>query len=826
MNPSNREAQRRRANDFRVFPGASKLSKGMVMKQSQAGARSFSTVLLSAALALSLAGCSGGSGDVGTPNDSSGTTTISGKVSLSSTVTLASKPTLMAATLSKAGLPQTGQSQPATNQSSTLLKALSAAHLGTSAVLQDATIELYDADKSEWLSPVASTTSGYNGNYSLSKLINADKNLKENGLDFNSLPIYIAAYVNGDSVPSGNYTIIAKKYDAASRTTLIAVQAIVKKFSGAILDNDLRAQDSDAVPTVVSMLGLAKNADGTFGSTITPVAVNANIQVFFSMAMDRLSVKGGISIIETGSVTPVAGKWKVSPDLTAATFYPDRDLNPNAVYVITVGGGTSPQTAKNVYDKPLAENVLGSFKTAPRDNTPPTAVRNSPGSFQKYNMSIMTPIRIGVDEELDITSIQLTASPSIGDKPAIKYVGKSTASKDAAYPFIYEVEPSDPLQLDTTYRLSVSGGLDMVGLLMDPLSASFTTESTSAGITSTTSDPKEIEAKLAVKAVLGKWISALNSRSTALLTSYMSGDFYWVNNTARGYSREDLNRDGRLSLNEFTTMLNGWFKDLDRCGSTVTGEVDTINGSITLSGSTASIAFTITATPTNTSDATCDSGPDNTLYAVMENINQAWLMTSGSEYKLTTTLTPLTPIALLSPLDGIQFTDPTVAPLTPEFQWTAVAGVTTYMVVLIDGQSGQRTGWAALVDGAATVGAPLSAKFIGKAGDYGNMIVLDTSATGASNPLGFDNMIFNLQPGGDYYWAVIGFNTKTMAEFKAFNFDPVDYLIASSESSNFSVDGVLQALTVEVKGATSGTVYPYSDTIRGYRVGSRERKVS
>lgn len=757
-------------------------------------------------LAVLLAGCSGGNGDVGTaPPGSTTPTSVSGKVTISSTVS--SKPMLLADILAKTELQQLGNSKPVTNHNTSLLKALSATTLAVPADLSGATVELFDADKSEWLAPVASDTTDSNGNYSLNTLINDATNLNADGSE---------AYIDGNPVLPGNYTVIARKYDADKRTTLVAVQAIVKKFAGKTSGNNLVAQDSDAVPTVVSMLGLAKNSDGTFGSATTSVPVNANIQVFFSMAMDRLSVKGGISI-KTSSGSAVSGKWKVSPDLTAATFYPDEDMIPDTAYTIAVTGGTLANAVKNVYDKALADDVSGSFITAPRDATPPTAQRNSPkDTTLTRSMPIITPIRIGVDEELDISSLQIISKPSIGDKPTIKYVGKSTASSDAEYPYIYEIVPSDALKLNTNYSISVSGGLDMVGLSMYVLNFGFTTETTSSGITGTTQDA--INNQLAVKTVLGKWIGALNARNTALLTSYMTGDFFWLNDNKQGFSRNDMNRDGRLSLNEFTAMLNNWFKDLDRCGSTVTGDVDTVNDGIIVNGSTASIAFNIIATPTNTNDSTCDAGPDKTLYAVMENINQAWLMTSGSEYKLAVALTPLTPIELISPVKGIQLADPSLSsPPDPiEFQWTAVAGVSTYMLVAIDNQSRQlRTGWAALVDG-ASAGTPMSAKFIGKPGDYGNIIVLDT---GMSNPLGFDGMITQINPGGDYSWAVIGFETKTKEEFKILNFNLADFLIASSESSNFAVEGALRELRVEVTGA-SGTVYPYSDTIGGYNVGS------
>jgi hypothetical protein len=293
------------------------------MKPNQRGTGSFWAALLPIVLALLMTGCGGGGGGGGSaPAPTATTTTISGKVTLSSTVT--GKPTMMASMLTKARLQHAAKGKPSTNQDSNLLKALSATTLGVPTGLSSATIELYDADKADWLSPVAIALSDSTGTYTLSTLTNASSNLNADGS---------VAYVDGDPVPTGNYTIIASKYDSGYGKLFVAVQAIVKKFAGTVAGNDLVAQDSTATPSVVSMLGLAKNTDGTFGSSTSFIPVNANIQVTFSMAMARQSVIDGMKIVASDG-TVVSGKWKVSPDLTAVTFYPTADLTPSTVYTI------------------------------------------------------------------------------------------------------------------------------------------------------------------------------------------------------------------------------------------------------------------------------------------------------------------------------------------------------------------------------------------------------------------------------------------------------------------------------------------------------------
>jgi len=785
---------------------------------------SLAALVVSLSLLLMLGACSGGGGGGSSSNNTPAatTTTVSGKVTLSSTVS--AKPALYAAQMNnKLQLSKSGASSKPFGAGQSINTVLTAAGVNQSAALSNAVVELYDADKPEWLYPVSVDTAGPNtinptaGDYKLAVLMNAASNPNADGS---------APYVDGDPIPSGNYTIIAYKYDASYGKLFVAVQAVVKNFAGNVIGNNLVAQDSDAVPTVVSMFGLPKNSDGTYGSSTTLVPVNSAIQITFSMAMARLSVMDAATVKDTSGAA-VPGKWKVSADLLAVTFYPTNTLIPNNVYTLTIGGGNASKTAKNVFGKKLSATVTGTFKTSPEDKTPPTAIRNRPTNLEKTDMPITTPVRIASDEALDINAFDIISTPSIGDKPSIKYIGKSTAAADANYPFVYEIVPSIPLSLNTTYTITVSGGKDLAGLPMDVLQFSFTTEASSSGVVTVGQTTTEIKAQLAVKDVLGKWVNAMNSRNLTLLTSYMSGDFYWLNDTSKGMSSDDLNRDGRMSLNEFTLMMQKWFGQLEHCGASVTGD---IVGNITLaSASTANINFTLTVTPTNTTDSECgkDMGPSSALSASLENINSAWMMTRGADYQITTFPPSLKIVDLVEPTNGAQFPEPSAnAPLQPDFKWTVPTlgttdpAITTYIVVLIDNRSPyQQTGWVALVDGSGvSAGQTMSVKFNSMPGDYGTTLIPSFSNNG-NNPFGFNSMINEIVSGGDYSWAVLGFNTKTLTDFKVMNFDPSQYLSASSASNNFTTGGTFKELSVVVKDS-AGTAYTYSDWDNGYNVGS------
>lgn len=768
-------------------------------------------MVLFTALTMVSCGGGGGGGGGGTPSGGATTTTISGKVTLSSTVS--GKPAYMfsnaAKTASKARMAKArGKAGASDVAGSQMRKVLSAVGLNKSvqaAALGGATVELYDADHPEWLYPIAYTTAGSDGSFTINTLINACTSTVTT--DCND-----ATYTNGAEIPVGKYTLIAYKYDISYGKLFVAVQAVVKEYSGAVTGNDLTAQDSEATPSIVSMFGLSKNTDGSYGSTTTPLPANAAIQVTFSMAMARLTVLSAVSITDSNS-TAVTGSWKLSSDLLSATFVPDA-MTADTVYTVKVAGGRSSNAAKNVYGKAITSEVKGYFKTVSADSTPPTAIRVSPTSAEKSNMEITTPVRIASDEVLDINTISVASSPSIGAKPGILYIGK-TGSGD--YPFVYEIVPADPFTLGMTYTITVSGGKDLAGNSMDQLNFSLTTKSTSTGVTGTGATA---DAQAAVKDVLGKWVRAMNDRNTSVLTTYMTGDFYWLSSDMKG--EDDANRDGRTDLNEFTTMLDKWLVQLEGCGATITGEIvddpaDATDG-IIITGSTATIKFTLTATATNTSDASCKEvgGPESALYAELQNINGAWLMTRGSDTQITTWPASLSVISLVSPGNGNQLAEPTTAmPTTPEFKWTGVSGVATYAVVLVDAMSPWgETGWIALIDGTGTSGNDVSVKFNPNSGYTGSVYVLPSG-----DSFGFEKSITEIKPGGSYYWAVLGFGTKTVTDFVKGVSDPAADISASSDAYNFTVKGTYQELKVTVKDST-GKIYDFSEFMNGYNVGS------
>ena len=807
--------------------------------------KSFLAVLFSMALTFSLVSCGGGGGggttgavascsdgilnqdetgiDIGgvcvtTPK----TTTISGKVTLSSTVT--GKPAMMKAMYGTPKGKPGSKAYAASKQPSTALRSALFAPVLNATAFANGYVYLYNSDHPEWLCPVSSDQTDSSGNYVMTKLENASCNS--------------SAYTDGADIPAGNYTLLAFKaggFDPILGITtdaLVAVQTVVNKFEGTVSIPDLVAQESTALPTVSAMFGVKQNTDGTqtWGSSSTNMPANAAIQVSFSAAMSRGTLTNGITISPS-----VSGKWSLSADWTTATFYPDAGvtLAASTVYTVTVKGSDTGATAavKNVYGNALAKTATGTFTTTAADTVAPTAIFVSPTTAQlAAPVDVTVPIRIGSNKQLDVNGLTLVGNvagvSSLGAKPGVLYVGKDAASSL----YVYEFVLGSPLQLGTTYDLTVSGGKGLNGLAMNSLSGSLQTVSLADvaggsvdGIGGTT-DTTTLNAQAAVKDVFGKWIRAFSDRNLTQMQGLMSGDFYFENDPSKGISEDDLNRDGRYSISEFSNMLAiHAFPQWESCGTTITGD---IIGTINVVGNNADFEFKMTATSTNTSQDCGEAAPKDSLYATLQYVNGAWTVVRASEGIDTRDKTISFPDLITVSLsqggvtisDGGQIQlpyDATGVHTNPAtHSWNAVTGVSSYVLVRIDGRD-PRHGFACALPTTVTSWATGSG-------------CVAIGGVDVSGKFGFDN---NNQPatgaflveGGEYYWDVIGLATATVSTIG--NKTPLDILkdiSAISALQSFTIAGTYKEITVQVYGgnAATGTPATYSVNYDGYDVGS------
>ncbi|MDH5547356.1 MAG: Ig-like domain-containing protein [Gammaproteobacteria bacterium] len=777
------------------------------------------------ALLLSASGCSDlfGDGGVGEP----AVTKISGKVTLSSIVdSVAAKPGVAAhlannasarqievakakaMAAAKAKMNQARSKGQLANESSAPTNHSGPVLTPTLKVLQDiglamrsgelsfATVQLYDADHPENLDPIAQALTDATGAYTLDKTI------------------------DGQEIPTGHYTLFASKFDANTGELYVAVQTIIKKMAGDVTGNDLVAQDSDALPEVETVIGLSVNNDGTFGGADVSLPQNVDIPVTFNMSIARGTVQN-IKVTDSAG-TEVDGSWRVSPDLLSAYFNPTANLTQGSEYTVEFPGGSAASTLNNVYGKSLEETVTATFTASAVDTTAPNA---SPIiDFDKNAAPITLSIRFGVDEPIDTNTalVKVLQGSSLGDRPGIQYVGKN-AEKSPSYPYIYQIVPTEALQLGSSYKLEITGGKDLAGLEMGKVEFSFTMESTSAGFNADdTAD--EITAKSGVKDVLGKWIYAMDDRNVTLLSSYMTGDFYWVN--GEGDDENDINRDGRLSLVEFQGMLNQFFTMIERCDMSITGDVvsDIALADTDANGKPdkAVMSFELKFESTNTLIAECgqmaSEGP-GILTTELKKINGGWLMTRGADGEtLPDSIAALKKIDLLKPANETKLPEPAAGEtLAPVFTWTApknAADVSSYAVVVVDGRM-RGHGWVGLVNGAGHVaGDEISLKFSANAGKFGDVLVLENAEA-----FGIWNRMEGLVTGGKYRWAVVAYGSKTADDFVVGGEGLAADVIASSDPFKLGVGGVFQELGVKVTD-TNNVEFQFSPAFEGFDVGS------
>ncbi len=800
------------------------------------------SVLFSVAMALTLVGCP--SSKSTTTVVPKATTTISGKVTLSSTVggtsSLKARPKAMMSPMlaTTQGKPfgktmKGSPSSPGNRLGKVIQRAISQAP----SAIANATVSLYDADHPEWLYPVAKVTTGSDGSFTLSTK--------------NTNPSTGAADTSGAAIPTGSYTMIAVGFDcstSAVTTTaypyidptgvtctgdaynlIVGIQAVVNKYEGVVTGNDLTVQSSDAVPTVASIMGrkasdLTTNTAGDYD--LGTIANNQAIQIIFSMSMNRVKTPSAITLKDS-SGTSIAGTWKMNPDLTVATFYPTSGaVLEGSKYKIAIN---NTKTA-NYYGKGLKTAVNAVYTAGDIDNISPNAILISPDA---QIVDITTSIKIAANEAMDVNTITFTSTPSMGDKPTIKSLGYKNVA-GSQYDYGYQIIPSDPLQLNTTYAITISGGKDLAGNSMTAFTANFKTAATSAGVSTTDATLATVQSD--VKSGITKWVEAMNASDLSLFGSMLTGNFNYSfsnNQTSCDVSSPcffDLNKDGSLSYDEFIKFIENWFNNNkkitgwsgDSTGIHMTGDVTT-GTSIKVDEVAGTAAFAFTLSYLNKADANgvttaYTNGGTINIYLTLQNINGAWYMSSISDKDNTGAINAtIVAITTAAPLNAAALAQGT---RSITFNWTPVTSVKSYAVVLTDNNDPTgSTGWVGIVDASKITGT--TAAF-----DYTSVSDLDASdgkivfiGGGLNSPF---SKALTLQDGGSYTWMVIGFKTLVASSFTGtLTVEPDADVMAMSSGASFSIDGALATTTLTVTPKTStGTALTFSDALYAWDAGS------
>ena len=827
-----------------------------------------------ATVMLVLSGCSGDGGGDGDANATPETTSVSGKVTLSSVVSggnnIGFKARLktvhppMAKALPGGAL---GKVTKGTQQSHArkLNKLVAEVANRREKAIAGISVQMFDADRADWLYPIAEATSaGTEGAFTLDTLVNGANNGTTEA----------PAYTDGDPVPSGKYTIVAVGQECSDKSAtdetypfpdptdtvcegnsyriVVGIQAVVKEFAGDIADNDLSVQSSSGKPKVVSIVGKRINdldleADGSY--TLSGITANSNIQIVFNAAMKRSKTPTAITLND--GTNDVSGVWKMSPDLTIATFYPDADLTQGTTYTLTVNS----DNASNYYGNSLASDFVATFAAAAADDFAPNADAVKP-EHASTDVDLVETIAIQFNEPIDVSDLQVSSSATkdgvttlngLGARPAVRPLGDNW----------YQIIPANPLQLDSFYELTVSGVTDLAGNAMIDKTWQFKTIAQSQGVLpiDENSTPEEIaqaDNQAQVKSIIANWVSAINNNDLGMFGSMLSADFVMEFNQDGVCSRQpndtcthDTDRSQTLDFDEFMNFIDAWFAQnaqLDDWTGTdlgvhIEGNVpqsdvaEEVGQEIKVDVEAGSAAFKFNLVykdATGTAIGTDGDGEIN-LFLALKQINGAWVITkiadreigperaTGSVSELATATLTDSPVGVLAEATRNVTFD--FVPLADNADGTKAASSYAIVVNDLNDPSGS-TGWIAVVDsGSLTMNGTSAVVNYSTEADVdatdGDLVMLG----GNNGP--FEREIGQLQDGGNYGWTVVAFATITAADFVNLNKDPESDIVAWSSFNDFSIGGQLvQDLTAVFTDGTNNLTF---DSLSGaYQAGTAD----
>ncbi|MDH5231908.1 MAG: hypothetical protein OEY38_17745, partial [Gammaproteobacteria bacterium] len=449
------------------------------------------------------------------------------------------------------------------------------------------------------------------------------------------------------------------------------------------------------------------------------------------------------------------------------------------------------------------------------------------------------PLQVSSNEKLDVSTIKLGLTPSLGAQPGVKYT-----KKDGAL-YVYEFILDGSLAPGTTYDGSVTGGEDLAGNLMNPFTFSFSTEAV-ADITgldtslATSTDTELVSASIDVIDAFDKWQRALTNKDLGQLTSIMTGDFIFEPNPAEGTSHADVNFDGVLSLTEFKDMMKQGFLMWEQCSTTLTATI-VENAAVDTSTGEASVVFSLSGTSTNTSYECSDANmePSN-IYVSLREENGAWLIYRVSD-GFDSRGEPITykpSVAIVEPANGSYWylnndgppmvcADPSwdmndgsldpanCSSLIPgKLEWQEVANASAYILII---RSVTNEG-----DGFAMALAPTNKLDFADPGSFENGAKVDQM-------FGF-NGNFEPIPGEILTWQIAALEQNTVNAIKnGRNTDLSTDILAMSKQQRLKLWGEYRPLVIRIYADTNNdgaytdgtdTLISYSDFIGGYDAGS------
>ena len=249
-------------------------------------------------------------------------------------------------------------------------------------------------------------------------------------------------------------------------SAIIFVSACTPKTTTTTLTTTPTTTTATTTPTSVNVsvpVGPAPMVTSTYNANgAMNVPVNTKIGVFFTKAMDPLTINTGTFLLQQGS-TPVAGTVTLAS--YTATLTPAVALAPNTVYTATITTG-----AKDLDGTALVIPYVWSFTTAASPDTVPPWVTGTINVNGAINVSINTKIGAFFTEVMDpLTINNNTFTVMQGTTPVdgtVNYIGLAAT-----------FTPTAALTPNSIYIATITtGAKDLVGnALVNPYIWSFTT---------------------------------------------------------------------------------------------------------------------------------------------------------------------------------------------------------------------------------------------------------------------------------------------------------------------------------------------------------------
>jgi methionine-rich copper-binding protein CopC len=260
----------------------------------------------------------------------------------------------------------------------------------------------------------------------------------------------VAARVSYD--PASQTVTLDPLANLAPSTTYTAVLSGAEDLSGDVMTTLSWSFTTESAVTAAPTLTAQTPAPGATGVAIAPAV---------SASFSEQVLPTTISFVLTNGTTQVPATWTYNPATQTVTLIPTANLAPLATYAVTLSG------VVDLYGNAMA-TVSWSFTNEGTDTTAPTVTAQSPAPAAT-NVAVTSGLSVTFSKEVQAST--LVFSLTSGSTPVAATLSYNPATETAT------LVPSASLGYLTTYTVKVSGGEDLSGNVMAPVSWSFTTQS-------------------------------------------------------------------------------------------------------------------------------------------------------------------------------------------------------------------------------------------------------------------------------------------------------------------------------------------------------------